>query len=305
MRHTRLIPVRRFARLAGLAASIGLQLLAAQPAVADVIVRDHRAPIITAPAAGLRIGERVYNVDKSAFATIIGLEANGRFVLRFESGFLSGQTGGNWSASDLAILRGCSRDLCVGEEVYNVAKSARAKVLGLQLSGKYVLEFVEGFLAGQHGGNWDRSDLAAERGCSLHGLFCVGSQAYHVSKGVSVTVIAIQTNGKMALRFDQGFLSGQTGGNWDENDLAITAGTISAGHPGPGYPPNITQPPVIAPPVVVPPANTIAACTTESRGRHFRATAPSFGQARMSVIAQCQRDPYTDKAECQRMSQCR
>jgi hypothetical protein len=239
-------------------------------------------------ASDLAIGERVYNVPGGDYATIYGLEGNGTFVLRFESGDLAGQTGGGWSRDDLAILRGCSGDLCVGANVVNVPRNDFARVVGLQTSGQYVLEFTSGDLNGQSGSGWNRGDLAVERGCSPSGMFCVGRSAFNVTRSENVTIIAIEQSGQMILRFDDGDLAGQIGGGWNESDLAVTAQTQP-------QPPVIVQPGPVGRPVT---------CTTVSRGIRFTVTAPELSQARLGVVNRCFADPRTDKQECSRASTC-
>src|SRR4051812_29551338 len=75
------------------------------------------------------VGERVYNVTRDAYATIVAIAYDGSYVIQFTSGPLSGQTGQGWHDGDLATLQGCSRDLCVGYPVYNTTRDAYAQVV--------------------------------------------------------------------------------------------------------------------------------------------------------------------------------
>lgn len=109
------------------------------------------------------VGESAYNITKSAFVKVVGVQENGRLVLNFTSGTLNGRTGHNWSNSDLAKLSGCGRAYCVGDRAYNVTKSAYVVVVGIQSNGRYVLKFTSGTLNGRVGHNWSDSDLARLR----------------------------------------------------------------------------------------------------------------------------------------------
>lgn len=167
-------------------------------------------------AADLCVGERVYNISREyREAVIVGIESAGTYVLRFSD---TNGVGGNWSRSDLALQRGCAADLCVGVQVFNVSReSRRAQVVGIHQDGKYVLRFLD---TNGVGGNWSRTDLAVDRGCS--GDLCVGAVAYNISRDYRlVQVVGIQYDGRMVLRFQD---TGGVGGNWSRSDLAIDRG---------------------------------------------------------------------------------
>lgn len=263
------------------------------------------------------LGSQVYNVTREAYATVIGVSPGGKFVLRFTSGPLSGQTGANWDRNDLAVLQGCAGDLCVGEAAYNVLRSVDVQIAGIQNDGRFVLRFMSGALSGQVGSKWGRDDLAATRGCSPGGRFCVGSRAYNVDRSAAVTVIAVQTDGRLVLRFDEGALSGQTGANWSESDLAVTEYTpvpqppyYPQPHPRP-VPPHVPGhgPRPLPPPVVVVPgggsADRTFVCSTQSGGRSFSLPGRGLERTRAKVIGVCQASPYTDKQVCEMNAVCR
>ncbi|MEQ1879262.1 MAG: hypothetical protein ABL958_21685 [Bdellovibrionia bacterium] len=171
-----------------------------------------------ASAAQYQIGERAYNITRSAYVMVVGLQNDGRYVLRFTTGPLAGQTGGNWANTDLARLRGCSGDLCVGENAYNIERTAYVRVVGIQYDGRFLLYYRSGPLTGQSGHNWTRPDIAPQRGCVQN--YCVGDRAYNVPRNAWVTIAAIQYGQRLVLRFDTGPLAGQTGHNWSVSDLA-------------------------------------------------------------------------------------
>src|SRR3954463_1979645 len=70
------------------------------------------------------VGERVFNITRDAYATIVAIAYDASYVIQFTTGPLSGQTGQGWHDNDLATLQGCSRDLCVGNPVYNTTRDA-------------------------------------------------------------------------------------------------------------------------------------------------------------------------------------
>ncbi|HEX4923281.1 MAG TPA: hypothetical protein VFV50_04315 [Bdellovibrionales bacterium] len=167
----------------------------------------------------LYVGDRAYNIERSAYVTVVAIQQDGRFVLRYDSGPLTGQTGGNWTRADLAVLSGCAGQVCTGYGAYNLEREAYVRVVGIQYDGRFVLYYRTGSLAGQSGHNWTRSDLALTRGCYLD--LCVGERAYNVPRQAWVTVAAIQLTGHYVLRFDTGPLAGKSGKNWPRSDLAV------------------------------------------------------------------------------------
>ncbi|MFN9068383.1 MAG: hypothetical protein ACK5V3_14205, partial [Bdellovibrionales bacterium] len=174
----------------------------------------------------LELGERALNLQRdSALVRVIGIEAQGTYVVQFEEGPLRGQRGGNWKAADLAKLYGCtSEGLCVGDRTYNLAReTALAEVVAIQSNlSQVVLRYISGALSGQKGGNWGFNDLAVTRGCGNQ--YCVGDYALNRSRNYAqVQVIGVQPKqGTYVLRFLDGALAGQIGGNWKDSDLVST-----------------------------------------------------------------------------------
>jgi len=162
---------------------------------------------------GIVKGEVVYNAGRnSMMATVIAIQPNGKFVLRFADG----QVGGGWDRSDLAVMRGCVSNVCVGDIVYDSGRNSMlATVVGIQVNGKLTLKFADG----QVGSGWDVSDLAVRAGCS--GQVCVGDIVYDAGRNsMMAKVVGLQSDGKLTLSF----VDGQVGSGWDTSDLAATKG---------------------------------------------------------------------------------
>ncbi len=183
-----------------------LTVVAASALGSSVALAHCRSGGCTEFSQGIAVGEPVYNVSRNSDpATVIAIQPNGKFVLRFSDGI-----GGGWSREDLAVTRGCNEGICTGDVVYNVNRNSDpATAIAIQTNGKFVLRFDDGV-----GGGWSSEDLAKTKGCSRN--LCVGQKVIDVSRNSDpATVIAIQTNGKFVLRFDDG-----VGGGWSFEDLA-------------------------------------------------------------------------------------
>jgi hypothetical protein len=172
-----------------------------------------------ASAAQYAVGERAYNITREAYVTVIALQNDGRYVLKFETGPLAGQSGGNWTNAHLAQLSGCSGDVCVGENAYNIERDAYVRVVGIQTTGHFVLYYRTGNLSGQSGHNWSRQSIAPQRGCYQD--ICVGQRVYNVPRQAWTRVVAMQFGGYYVLKFETGPLAGQSGHNWKRSDLAL------------------------------------------------------------------------------------
>lgn len=177
-------------------------------------------PQFGACSADLCVGMRVINTEReNAIVTIAGIQFDGRYVLRFETGPLAGQLGENWNRAALARMDGCLADLCVGMRAINTEReNAVVTVVGIQQSGKYVIRFDSGALAGQLGSSWDRNSLARTEGCGAN--LCVGNRVYVRERNLALAqVVGIQTNGKYVITFLNGALAGLTGANWGIESL--------------------------------------------------------------------------------------
>lgn len=164
---------------------------------------------------GLCIGDTGYNVSRdSRQVQVVSIE-NGTFTLRFAD---NGGVGGGWSRSDIALMRGCSQDVCVGDRAYNVSRGARVvQVAGINTNGKLVLRFEDN---GGVGAGWDRSDLALMKGCVKD--VCVGTRAFNVSRdNRRVVIVGVSVDQKLVLRFED---NGGVGAGWDRADLALAQG---------------------------------------------------------------------------------
>jgi hypothetical protein len=173
-------------------------------------------------SSGLCVGNSVINVSRdSALAKIIGIETNGKFVIRFLDGSSKGKKGSNWNRNDFATLSGCSGDLCVDQQVINVSRdSALVKIIGIETNGKFVIRFLDGSSKGKKGSKWDRKDFAVLSGCS--GSFCVGQTVLLKSRDVLVTIVAKQTDGNFVIKFLEGRNKGKVGSNWNTKDFSRT-----------------------------------------------------------------------------------
>jgi hypothetical protein len=210
-------------------------------------------------------GERVYNLKNDAYATVLGVAANGTYVIQFQSGTLAGQTGSNWTDADLAFTYGCLGNYCVGEQSYNLKNDAFVTVIGLQSDGRYAVQFTSGTLANQTGHNWANTDLAKLTGC--YGNLCVGATAYNNPQQAQVTIVGIQTNNTFVVRFISGSLAGQTGHNWAYTDLVLISGSTPQPQPPHPFPQPQPQPPHPQPPHPAPqPAPGHITCVIRSGG---------------------------------------
>lgn len=193
------------------------------------------------------VGDRAINLEKSlADVTVIGIEHNGRFVLRFDSGTLAGRSGHNWPASDLAKASGCHDGICTGVRYVNIKRDyAHVTVIALEPKGTYVVSFEDGSLAGKRGNTWPKQDLAVMSGCQ-DGL-CVGQAVGNRENSRTAVIHALQAGGRYVLRFDD---NGAIGGYWRKSDL-IPRGEAPVRAPEPAPQPEPTQLPETepAPPV--------------------------------------------------------
>ncbi|MBS1960894.1 MAG: hypothetical protein JST04_01670 [Bdellovibrionales bacterium] len=178
------------------------------------------------------VGDRAINISRdNREVTVLGIDNVGKFVLRFED---NGGVGGNWDREDLALMRGCAGDVCVGYPAINVSRNYRTvKIHAIQWNGKFVLRFDDN---GGVGGNWDRSDLAVAWGCVAN--LCVNDTVYNKSNSRQAKVVAIQTNAngtqtKMVLQFID---NGGVGGGWELNDLVLLQRGPTAYPPSPPIP---------------------------------------------------------------------
>lgn len=195
------------------------------PIIHPPVIVEPQDPVVGV-GIGLGIGQQALNIARdSVLVTIIGIEQDGDFVIRFEEGTLTGKVGGNWKRSDLASLRGCGREFCAGDFAFNVVRdSTQVRIVGIQEDGRYVLQFLEGNLNGRKGANWSETDLASTYGCTYNQL-CTGEEVFNVVRdSTRARVVGLQSNGKLVIEFLEGSLTGRRGGNWESKDLARTRG---------------------------------------------------------------------------------
>jgi hypothetical protein len=126
----------------------------------------------------------------------------------------------------LSLSAHASSWLQLGDRALNIQRdSVLVRIIGIESQGTYVIQFEEGPLRGQRGGNWSAADLARPYGCTTEGL-CVGDRTYNLARETVLTeVVAIQSNlSQVVLRYLSGPLYGQKGGHWGIQDLALTKG---------------------------------------------------------------------------------
>lgn len=157
----------------------------------------------------IMIGETVFNISNSRYAVVVAQDYSAKYVLRYND---NNATGTGWDRSDLALLRGCERDLCVNDQIFNVSNSRYAAVAGIQLGGKFVLKYSDN---GATGSGWAREDVAIMKGCQ-QGL-CVGTRVINVSNRRYAVIRALQSGNRFVLGYED---NGATGSGWSITDLA-------------------------------------------------------------------------------------
>jgi hypothetical protein len=106
----------------------------------------------------------------------------------------------------------------VGERAINISRNSREVIIeAIEPGGTFLVRFLD---TNGVGGNWSRSDLAVERGCS--GDICVGTRAFNTQRNYrEVIVVAIDYSGRFVLRF---FDNNGVGSGWNRTDLAVQQG---------------------------------------------------------------------------------
>ncbi|MBD66681.1 MAG: hypothetical protein CME62_15845 [Halobacteriovoraceae bacterium] len=161
-------------------------------------------------------GEVVYDIARGTVKVkVLDHQASGLYYIEHLEGRMRGQRESNRSRRDFAIMDGCYRSVCIGENMYTITRDVDAvKVIGLQANGNYVLSFERGGF----GNNWSFNQLAKRKGCGRE--FCVGDQAYNRQyRNSLVRIIGIQPNGLYILSFETGPYAGRRGENWHASYL--------------------------------------------------------------------------------------
>ena len=105
----------------------------------------------------LCVGDRAVNVSRNnRIVSVIAIQPNATFSVRFED---TGAVGHGWQQIDLAPMKGCAFDLCVGQSVYNRYNNRYALIVAIQFGGRYVLQYSD---TGALGNGWDRHDLVIQ-----------------------------------------------------------------------------------------------------------------------------------------------
>lgn len=178
-------------------------------------------------SADLCVGNTVYPTDNArawTSAIVVGIEPSGNYILEFNSDL---GVGGGWSRSSLAVIKGCSSEVCVGSNVYTIDSDRAwtpASVIAIDPQGLLVLKFTADNAIG---GNWSRTSLALTEGCAEE--LCVGDKVIPtevVRVGSIAEIVAIDANGQYVLKFDE---DAAVGGQWTRNLLAKASGCSASG----------------------------------------------------------------------------
>ncbi len=174
-----------------------------------------------------REGDFAYNLERdNVKVRILGVDRNGKYVIRFLEGPLKEQIGDGWSRKNLMMTWGCSKNLCVGDIVYNKDREGVAvKVIGLSYDGNHYLEFLEGALKGKKGAKWSIDDLTLAKRCGVS--HCVNQKFVLVGENrdpSEVAILAVDGVDKYFVQFLTGPIKGKRGGNWDSENLASMRG---------------------------------------------------------------------------------
>lgn len=171
------------------------------------------------------VGDRALNLVRDREVTVVGIE-RGQFFVRFDDGTYDV----NARREDLALLRGCSNDLCVGYPALNAVLGFRsAKIAAIEWNGRYDLRFDDD---GSLSKNWARSDLAVAWGC-VDGI-CVNDKVFNRANRLLAMVVAVQTNaaGVTDRLVLASIVNGETSGNWFPQALWLIERGPTAYPPG-------------------------------------------------------------------------
>lgn len=182
------------------------------------------------PARELGVGEMVLVPSRDfAKAIVIGVNSYG-YIVRFQSTYLTGQSQERLLRSQLLIASGCYQDLCVDDQLYTLVEGydyALARVAGIDVDGKYTMQFLNGRFYMRYGTGWVAENLSTKNSCGK--LFCVRDLAYlevNSSQIEYVSILAVDKSGKYVVRFENGALVGRVGHRWSEKELAKVNGCV-------------------------------------------------------------------------------
>ncbi|HEY1080158.1 MAG TPA: beta-sandwich domain-containing protein [Bdellovibrio sp.] len=180
------------------------------------------------PSRDLRVGEAVIVPTRDfAKATVMGVNSYG-YIVRFESTLLMGQMQERLSRSQLQIASGCYQDICVDDQLFTLVEGydyALARVAGIDVDGKYTMQFLNGRFYMRYGTGWVAENLSTKNACGKS--FCVRDYAYleaNANQIEYVSILAVDKSGKYVVRFEKGALAGRMGHSWSEKELAKTSG---------------------------------------------------------------------------------
>ncbi len=155
-------------------------------------------------------GQQVVAQDTGSSETILALQSDGGFVVQDSSGNIRT----NVYSNNLAVESGCNGNLCTGQQVIAEDTNTSVTIVAVQSDGGFAVQDASGNVRAGIQAN----DLAVESGCN--GNLCVGQQVITIDTTLSVTVIAVQSDG--------GFVVQDASGNVysaiQASDLAVESG---------------------------------------------------------------------------------
>jgi hypothetical protein len=112
------------------------------------------------------VNEKLYIVNTSREATIVGLQFNGNFIVRTTDNWGTSVINSNVDRRNLAVARGCISGqwvtLCVGQPVID-ANNRRATILAIQYNGKVIIRTTDNWGTSIIQSNVDPSTLFITR----------------------------------------------------------------------------------------------------------------------------------------------
>ncbi len=102
------------------------------------------------------VGNTVINVERdNVYVKVVAIAQDETMVIEFREGTeLRGKLGAGWITDSLARTKGCTDNICVGDTVYVMEGDFRARVIGIQSIGSFVIQVLDGDQKDARGENW-------------------------------------------------------------------------------------------------------------------------------------------------------
>lgn len=119
---------------------------------------------ITANAVeALKVGDKAIHTGTigNVKVKIIAINQNGTYVAKYKSLIDGNTTYGNASRYELALMSGCSEDLCVGDKAIHTGTigNVEVKIIAIRADGNYVAKYISLLNGNRTYGNVSRSQL--------------------------------------------------------------------------------------------------------------------------------------------------